>query len=52
MSAMLVLSGIKIAGTPQANYVIAAALGVLTVVFLVWSIRQFLVRRVPAQDPT
>src|SRR6059058_5521712 len=40
---VLVLSGIKIVGTPQANVVIAVALGIFVVVFLVWSVRQLLV---------
>jgi uncharacterized protein len=47
---VLVLSGIKVVGVPQANYVIAAFLGVGAIVFLVWSIRLLLVRRVAAQD--
>jgi uncharacterized membrane protein YfcA len=48
--AVLVLSGIKIVGTPQANVVIAVALGIFVVVFLVWSVRQLLVRRVATSD--
>jgi hypothetical protein len=47
---VLVLSGIKVAGVPQANYVIAVGLGIFAVVFLVWSIRQFFFRRVEAQE--
>jgi len=50
--AVLVLSGIKIVGTPQANVVIAVALGIFVVVFLVWSVRQLLVRRVATSDAT
>ena len=49
---VLVLSGIKIVGVPQATYVIAACLGVGAVVFLAWSIRELLLRRVAASDPT
>jgi uncharacterized protein len=48
---VLILSGIKVAGVPQANYVIAVGLGIFAVVFLVWSIRQLFFRRVAAQDP-
>src|SRR6266853_2682483 len=47
---VLVLSGIKIVGVPQANWVIAIALGIFAVVFFVWSARQLL-RRDIAQDP-
>jgi len=49
---VLVLSGIKIVGVPQATYVIAACLGVGAVVFLAWSIRELLLRRVAASDAT
>ena len=49
--AVLVLSGIKVAGVPQANYVIAVGVGIFAVIFLVWSIRQLFFRRVAAQDP-
>ncbi len=45
---VLILSGIKVAGVPQANYVIAVGLGIFAVVFLVWSIRQLFFRRVAA----
>jgi uncharacterized protein len=48
---VLVLSGIKIVGVPQANWVIACALGVFAVVFIVWSARQLFFRRDVAQDP-
>ena len=51
-SFVLILSGIKIVGTPQANVVIAVALGIFVVVFLVWSVRQLLVRRVATSDAT
>jgi uncharacterized membrane protein YfcA len=47
---VLTLSGIKIVGVPQASLVIAISLGVGAVVVAAWSIRQFLVRRVAAQD--
>jgi uncharacterized membrane protein YfcA len=49
---VLVLSGIKIAGVPQANIVIAVGLGVFAVVFLAWSVRELFLRRMPAQDVT
>jgi uncharacterized membrane protein YfcA len=49
---VLVLSGIKIVGVPQATYVIASCLGVGAVVLLAWSIRELLLRRVAAQDAT
>ena len=48
--AVLVLSGIKIVGVPQANVVIAVGLGVFALVFLGWSFRQLFVRRVAAQQ--
>ena len=48
--AVLVLSGIKIVGMPQANVVIAVGLAIFVVVFLVWSVRQLLVRRVATSD--
>jgi hypothetical protein len=44
------LSGVKIVGVPQANWVIAVALGIFTVVFFVWSARQLFFRRVAAQE--
>jgi uncharacterized membrane protein YfcA len=47
---VLVLSGIKVAGVPQAVYVIASALAVGAVVLIAWSIRLLLLRRVAAQD--
>jgi uncharacterized protein len=48
---VLVLSGVKIVGVPQANWVIACALGVFAVVFIAWSARQLFFRRDVAQDP-
>jgi uncharacterized membrane protein YfcA len=45
---VLVLSGVKIVGVPQANWVIAVALGIFTAVFFVWSARQLFFRRVAA----
>jgi uncharacterized membrane protein YfcA len=50
--AVLVLSGIKIVGVPQANVVIAVGLGVFAAVFAVWSVRQLRVRRLAAEEPT
>src|SRR5262249_3168639 len=49
---VLVLSGIKIAGVPQATLVIAISLGVFAAVFLAWSVRELFLRRIPAQDVT
>jgi uncharacterized membrane protein YfcA len=48
---ILVLSGIKIVGIPQANLIIEVGVAVLAAVFLAWSGRQLFVRRVAAQDP-
>jgi uncharacterized protein len=48
---VLVLSGVKIVGVPQANWVIAIALGIFAVVFFVWSARQLFFRRDIAQGP-
>ena len=48
--AILVLSGIKIVGAPQANLVLEIGVGILVASFLVWSGRQLLVRRVAAED--
>jgi uncharacterized protein len=50
--AILVLSGIKIVGVPQANLILEVGVGVLAVAFLAWSGRQLFVRRVAAQDAT
>jgi uncharacterized protein len=50
--AILVLSGIKIVGTPQANLILEVGVGILAAVFLVWSGRQLFVRRIAAQEPT
>jgi uncharacterized membrane protein YfcA len=49
--AILVLSGIKIVGAPQANLILEVGVGVLAAAFLAWSARQLFVRRVAAQDP-
>jgi uncharacterized membrane protein YfcA len=48
--AILVLSGIKIVGAPQANLILEVGVGVLVAAFLAWSARQLFVRRVAAQD--
>jgi uncharacterized membrane protein YfcA len=50
--AILVLSGIKIVGLPQANLILEIGVGVLAAVFLVWSGRQLFARRVAAEEPT
>jgi uncharacterized membrane protein YfcA len=47
---VLILSGIKIVGVPQASLVIAVALGVAAVGAVGYGIRQLVVRRVPAED--
>jgi len=47
---ILVLSGIKIVGVPQANLVLEIGVGILVASFLAWSGRQLLVRRVAAED--
>jgi uncharacterized membrane protein YfcA len=47
---VLILSGIKIVGTPQATLVIAITLGVVILGGIAWWIRQVLVRRVAAQS--
>jgi len=47
---ILVLSGIKIVGMPQANLVLEVGVGILAAVFLVWSGRQLFVRRVAAEQ--
>jgi hypothetical protein len=49
---ILVLSGIKIAGTPQANLILEVGVGLIAAAFLVWSGRQLFVRRITAQEPT
>jgi hypothetical protein len=46
---VLVLSGIKIVGVPQASLVIAISLGVGVVALAAWGLRALLVRRVAAQ---
>jgi uncharacterized membrane protein YfcA len=50
--AVLVLSGIKIVGVPQANAVIAAGLGIFAAVTAVWWVRQLRVRRLATEDAT
>jgi hypothetical protein len=50
--AVLVLSGVKIVGMPQANLVIEVGVGVLVAAFLGWSVRELLLRRVAAQNAT
>jgi uncharacterized membrane protein YfcA len=47
---VLILSGIKVCGVPQATYVIAAALAFGGLVLTVWGIRRLFIRRV-ASDP-
>jgi len=49
---VLVLSGIKVAGVPQAPFVIVGAFALGALVLAVWGIRRLLVRRVTAHDPT
>jgi uncharacterized membrane protein YfcA len=47
---ILVLSGIKIVGMPQANLILEVGVAILGAVFLVWSGRQLFVRRIAAQQ--
>jgi uncharacterized membrane protein YfcA len=47
---VLLLSGIKIVGVPQATLVIAISLGVGALVLAGWSLRWLLVRRLAAQE--
>jgi uncharacterized protein YjeT (DUF2065 family) len=47
---VLVLSGLKIVGVPQASLVIAISLGVFVLALLAWSLRRLRVRRLAAQD--
>jgi uncharacterized protein len=47
---VLILSGIKVCGVPNATYVIAAALAFGGLVLIVWGIRQLFIRRI-AEDP-
>jgi hypothetical protein len=49
---VLIVSGIKLVGVPQANLVIAISLGVGTAVLVAWLIRLARVRRVAAQSAT
>ena len=48
---VLLLSGIKVAGVPQAPLVIAISFGLGALALAAWGIRRLLVRRVAAQDP-
>jgi uncharacterized protein len=48
---VLILSGIKVAGVPQAALAISISLGLGVLALVVWGIRWLLVRRVAAQDP-
>ena len=48
---VLILSGIKVCGVPQATWVIAVALTFGVLVLMVWGIRRLFIRRVAAQDP-
>jgi uncharacterized protein len=50
--AILILSGIKIVGMPQANLILEVGLGLLVAGLVVWSGRELFVRRVAAQEPT
>jgi uncharacterized membrane protein YfcA len=47
---VLILSGIKVCGVPNATYVIVAMLALGALVLMVWGIRRLLIRR-PAEDP-
>jgi uncharacterized membrane protein YfcA len=49
---VLVLSGIKIVGVPQASLVIAISLGLFALALLAWAVRQMHVRRMAAQNAT
>jgi uncharacterized membrane protein YfcA len=49
---VLVLSGMKIVDMPQASLVIAISLGAAAIGLAAWSLRQLLIRRLPAQDAT
>jgi uncharacterized protein len=50
--AILVLSGLKIVGVPQANLVLEVGVGVLVAGLIAWSGRELFVRRVAAEGPT
>jgi hypothetical protein len=50
--AILVLSGIKIVGIPQANLILEVGLGLLVASLLAWSGRELFVRRVATDEPT
>lgn len=47
-AAVLLLSGVKLVGVPQANIVIAAALGIGALVLAAWALRLLLARRAAA----
>ncbi|HWE80213.1 MAG TPA: sulfite exporter TauE/SafE family protein [Gaiellaceae bacterium] len=49
---VLVLSGIKLVGVPEANYVICGMLVALAVLLVLWLLRQQRVRRLAAQEAT
>jgi uncharacterized protein len=52
---VLILSGIKLVGTPYANYIIAGGVVCMGVVLVVWLVRQVRIRRlarVPTQEAT
>jgi uncharacterized membrane protein YfcA len=49
---VLVLSGMKIVDMPQASLVIAISLVAGAIGLAAWSLRQLLIRRLPAQDAT
>jgi hypothetical protein len=48
---VLILSGIKIVGVPQASLIVAIALGVGVLALAAWGVRLLFVRRVAAQEP-
>jgi uncharacterized membrane protein YfcA len=48
---VLVLSGIKLVGIPRGTLIIEVVGGLGIAVFIAWSVRELLQRRVPAQDP-
>jgi len=50
--AILVLSGVKIVGIPQANLILEVGLGLLVASLLAWSGRELFVRSVAADEPT
>jgi uncharacterized protein len=48
---VLILSGIKIVGVPQASLIIAISLGIGVLALAAWGVRLLFVRRVAAQEP-